>query len=122
VSRKKILLVDDTATVTALEKVVIGPGYDYVEARDGADAFQKALTHHPDLVLMDLNMPGTNGIEGLRQLKGDQATRDIPVIIVTTHRDEQVVSLCRSLGCADFLTKPIGRARLNELIRKHVGG
>src|SRR5262245_38663810 len=101
--KKKILLVDDTLTVTALEKIILGSGYDFIEARNGQEALDQARSHRPDLILMDINMPVKNGIEGLRDLKADQVTAHIPVIIVSTLGEEQSVVLCRSLGCADFV-------------------
>jgi CheY-like chemotaxis protein len=119
--RKKILLVDDTVTATMLEKLWLGESYDYVEARDGVEAFNKAKTDKPDLILMDLNMPVCNGIDGLRNLKAEKATADIPVIIVTTRSEASAADLCRSLGCADFITKPIDRDVLQSAVRRFIG-
>ena len=87
--RKKILLVDDTVTVTMLEKIVLGDGYDYVEARNGDEAMARARSDRPDLILMDLNMPVKNGIDGLRDLKSHPDTNAIPVVIVTTRSEAE---------------------------------
>jgi CheY-like chemotaxis protein len=116
--RKKILLVDDTVTITALEKLLLGSDYDYVEARNGEEAHACARTEAPHLILMDLNMPVKNGIEGLRSLKADPTTAHIPVVIVTTRSEADAVSLCRALGCADFLTKPIDGEQINATVRR----
>jgi CheY-like chemotaxis protein len=116
--RKKILLVDDTVTITALEKLLLGTDYDYLEARNGEEACAQARAEGPDLILMDLNMPVKNGIEGLRSLKADPATTHIPVVIVTTRSEVDAVSLCRSLGCADFLTKPIDGDQINATVKR----
>jgi CheY-like chemotaxis protein len=118
--RKKILLVDDTVTITTLEKLILGGDYDYVEARNGDEAFTLAFQEHPDLVLMDLNMPVHDGLEGLRRIKGEPATAAIPVVMVTTRSEQSSESECRSLGCADYLTKPIDQERLRATVRRLV--
>jgi CheY-like chemotaxis protein len=119
--RKKILLVDDTVTMTTLEKLILGDGYDFVEARNGAEAFERALADRPDLILMDLNMPVKNGIEGLKSLKAEPRTEQIPVVIVTTRSESDARELCTRLGCADFLTKPIDKELLKSTVRRFVG-
>jgi CheY-like chemotaxis protein len=115
--RKKILLVDDTVTITALEKLLLGREFDYLEARNGDEAVAQARAGKPDLILMDLNMPVKNGIEGLRSLKADPTTAHIPVVIVTTRSELDSISLCRSLGCAAFITKPIERDLINATVK-----
>jgi CheY-like chemotaxis protein len=119
--RKKILLVDDMVTITRLEKLLLGDAFEYLEARDGEQAFACAQANQPDLILMDLNMPVKNGIEGLRSLKADPATAPIPVVIVTTRSEADVFSLCRSLGCAGFVTKPIDREEINVTVKRLLG-
>jgi len=116
--RKKILLVDDTVTVTTLEKIILGADYDYVEARNGDEAFARALAERPDLILMDLNMPVKNGLEGLKRLKAEAQTAAIPVVMISTRSEKDAVALCHSLGCAGFLTKPIDRLLLTETVRR----
>ncbi len=120
--RKKILLVDDTVTVTTLEKIILGGDYDSVEARNGVEAFARALADQPDLILMDLNMPVKNGIDGLRDLKAEERTKHIPVVIVTTRGEATAQELCRSLGCAEFITKPLDRLQLQVLVKKLLDG
>jgi len=116
--RKKILLVDDMVTITVLEKLLLGDAFEYVEARDGEQALVCARAEKPDLILMDLNMPVKSGIEGLRSLKADPVTAPIPVVIVTTRSEPDLFSLCRSLGCAGFLTKPIDGEQLNATVKR----
>src|SRR4051812_23709729 len=118
---KKILLVDDTVTVTTLEKLILGSEYEYMEARNGAEAVALARASQPDLILMDLNMPVKNGIEGLRDLKADSTTAPIPVVIITTRGEADARDLCKVLGCAEFLTKPINRIELTETVKRFVG-
>jgi cyclic di-GMP phosphodiesterase len=119
--RKRILLVDDTVTITALEKILLGDEYEYLEARNGDEAFACACAERPDLVLMDVNMPVRNGIDGLRQLKAEGATAAIPVVMVTTRGEKSTEAECRSLGCADFVTKPLAQERLRAAVRRLIG-
>ena len=118
--RKKILLVDDTATVRILERAILGADFEYLEGKNGAEGVELATTHRPDLVLLDLNMPILDGVDALRQLKHDQLTRHIPVIIVTSEGDLAKKDRCRALGCSDFLAKPIDGMMLKEAVRRHL--
>jgi CheY-like chemotaxis protein len=119
---KKILLVDDTETIIALEKLILGSDFYYLEAHNGAEAFDKALITQPDLILMDLNMPVRDGIEGLRGLKANPRTMAIPVVIVSTRTEAHILELCRSLGCADFVAKPIESDQLQSSVRRILAG
>jgi CheY-like chemotaxis protein len=119
--RKKILLVDDTVTITAIEKAVLGECYDYVEARNGEEALRRAVEECPDLILMDINMPVRNGIDGLRDLKAEGRTAAIPVVMVSTITEEPTRQQCRQLGCAAFVNKPIDGNQLRSMVRRFVG-
>lgn len=119
-ARKKILLVDDTATVRMLERAILGNEYEYVEAQNGAEAVAVALVHKPDLILMDLNMPVKDGIEGLADLKRQRTTQHIPVIIITSESEPEKKERCLTLGCAEFLPKPLDKVRLRELVRRQL--
>ena len=116
--RKRILLVDDTMTVLTLEQVLLGPEFEFVTAKNGADALKSAVERKPDLILMDINMPVMDGVESLRQLKSEAATKDIPVVMVTTRGEAVNQEKCRALGCDEFLTKPLERDRLVETVRR----
>jgi CheY-like chemotaxis protein len=114
--RRRILLVDDTLTITALERALLGAGFDYVEARNGIEAHECARSESPDLILMDLNMPVAGGMEGLRRLKNDPSTARIPVVIISTEGDEETVAACHAAGCCEFLGKPIDAERLRSTV------
>lgn len=120
--RKRILLVDDTATVRMLERAILGTEYEYIEAQNGAEAVTQALSQKPDLILMDLNMPVKDGIEGLDDLKKQDDTRHIPVIIITAETEPAKKERCEQLGCAEFVSKPLDKTRLKELVRRHLAG
>ena len=119
--RKKILLVDDTATVRMLERAILGADYEYVEAQNGLEAVNQAMQKQPDLILMDLNMPVRDGIEGLRELKLEKSTQAIPVIIITSESEPDKRDRCLELGCAEFLAKPLDKTRLKETVRRFLG-
>ncbi len=119
-TRKKILLVDDTATVRMLERAILGTDYEYIEAQNGAEAVTLAAERHPDLILMDLNMPVMDGIEGLGELKQERRTQHIPVIIITSESEPFKRERCLQLGCAEFMAKPLDKMRLKEVVRRHL--
>jgi twitching motility two-component system response regulator PilH len=70
---------------------------------------------------MDLNMPVKNGVESLRLLKREATTAHIPVVIVSTRSEREAADLCKSLGCADFLTKPLDHELLTTTVRRLLG-
>ncbi len=80
-----------------------------------------AVREHPDLILMDIEMPRLSGIEACKLLKKNAATREIPVIFLTMRGEEKSVQEGRTSGCSEFLTKPVNEQKLAEVFRKHLG-
>lgn len=119
--KKRVLIVDDSSTVRLLERVILGPHYDLVEAVDGEDALAKAQAGPIDCVLLDVVMPKLDGFETCRRLRELEATRSLPVVIVTTHGEPSEVEKARTAGCTDYVTKPIDRQALLDKIRRLVG-
>jgi CheY-like chemotaxis protein len=120
--RKKILLVDDSATVLLMERMILAKSqYDIVEARDGQDGVEKALAEKPDLILMDVVMPRMNGFEAVRRLREQEATRTIPVIMVTTRGELESVESGYASGCSEYITKPIDGLELLTKVRSCLG-
>ncbi len=120
VSRKTILLVDDAMTIRKLARAMLGTDFDYLEAENGAEANVVAKQRRPDLIVMDLNMPVKDGIEGLADLKRDPTTRTIPVIILTSETEPHKRERCVALGCADFLRKPLDRTQLKSAVTRNL--
>jgi len=87
-------------------------GYTVVVALDGAEGLRQARTDAPDLILMDMSLPVIDGWEATRQLKADEAMRNIPVIALTAHAMASDEQKAREAGCDDFDTKPIELPRL----------
>ena len=120
--RKKILLVDDSSTVLLMERMILSKNeYDVVTARDGQEGVEKALAEKPDLILMDVVMPRLGGFEALEQLRLDDATREIPVIMVTTRGELGSVENGYAAGCNDYVTKPINGLELLTKVRSCLG-
>jgi DNA-binding response OmpR family regulator len=125
-SRKKILLVDDSATTLMMEQMVLrGQPYQIVTARNGREAVAAAVSEKPDLILLDVVMPEMNGFEACRRIREHEATRYVPIIMVTTKGEEQNVETGFESGCSDYITKPINGAELLTKVRGYldvVGG
>ena len=104
----KILVVDDAAdNVKLLACNLEDEGYAVATASDGPEALRLARTEHPDLMLLDIMMPGMDGTEVCRQVKADPELKDIPIIMVTAkHLDEDVVKGLDA-GADDYVSKPV---------------
>lgn len=119
--KKKILLVDDTETVLMFEKLMLaGLDFEIHIARNGLEALARVADRRPDLILLDIVMPGLDGIETCRRLKADPVTREIPVIMVTTKGEPERVEQAFVAGCDDYLTKPLDRLQLLAKVRSFV--
>jgi CheY-like chemotaxis protein len=115
---KRVLLVDDSETVIQFEKMILrGMGFDIATAKNGKLALQQIATQKPDLILLDLMMPDMDGIETLRHLKEMPEAQGIPVIVVTTKGDPELVKQAFEAGCDDYVTKPIDKTELLTKIK-----
>lgn len=117
-----ILIVDDVATNRILLKVMLTRAcYDSLQADSGAEALRLARQHNPNLILLDLLLPGIDGVEVCRVLKADPATRDIPIIMMTAHSDRDARMRALEAGADEFMIKShdemILPARIRSLLR-----
>jgi len=105
----KILIVDDSLTVRRIQKVTLNKiGYEDVEeAINGIEALWKLDNNKIDLVLLDYNMPEMNGYETLLEMKRNETLKNIPVIMVTTESEKEVVLKCLKAGARGFVVKPM---------------
>jgi two-component system, cell cycle response regulator DivK len=109
----KILLVEDNAmNRDMLSRRLLRSGYVVAMAVDGREGIAMAQVERPDLILMDLSLPGIDGWEATRLLKSDDATRRIPVIALTAHAMSSDRQRAIEAGCDDYDTKPIDYQRL----------
>ncbi len=109
----KILLVEDNEmNRDMLSRRLLKKGYDLVMAMDGEQAIEMARSESPDLILMDISLPGLDGWEATRRLKAMAETQAIPVIALTAHAMAGDREKCLEAGCDDYDTKPVEFSRL----------
>jgi two-component system, cell cycle response regulator DivK len=118
-----ILLVEDNEmNRDMLSRRLQRRGYDVIVAVDGEEGVARAKADGPDLVLMDLSLPGIDGWEATRQLKAAEPTRLIPVLALTAHAMAGDREKALAAGCDDFDTKPVDLPRLVTKIERLLGG
>lgn len=118
--KPKLLVVDDQAINIQVMHQVFGGDYQVFMATSGAQALALCKTNPPDLVLLDIVMPGMDGFEVCTQLKADEATDHIPVIFVTAHTDPAQETHGLSLGAVDFIAKPVNPAVVRARVKTHL--
>ncbi|MFZ0964497.1 MAG: response regulator [Terriglobia bacterium] len=112
--RRKVLLVDDSTTALLMEHMILKNrgDFDLINARDGVEAVDKATAEMPDLIVMDIVMPRMGGIEAMKQIRLNEATRHIPIILVTTRGEPETIETGYASGCNEYVTKPINGIEL----------
>lgn len=119
----RILIVDDSPTETyRFREILERHGHSVLEATNGADGVAMARAELPDLVLMDVVMPGLNGFQATRQLTKGDDTGHIPVVIVTTKDQETDRVWGKRQGARDYLTKPVDENLLLQAIATLIPG
>ena len=114
---KKILIVDDSPTERhVLNSLLTKAGYEVVSCDSGDDAIVKARLTMPDLILMDIVMPGLNGFQATRAISRDPDTRAIPIILCTSKSQETDKIWGMRQGARDYIVKPVNRDELLEKI------
>ena len=114
---RKILIVDDSPTERhVLNDMLTKSGYEVVASDNGEDAILKAKSLKPDLILMDVVMPGLNGFQATRAISRDPETRAIPIILCTSKSQETDKIWGMRQGARDYIVKPINRDELLEKI------
>lgn len=117
----KALIIDDSATVVAaLKKILKSAGYATLEAHDAESGLEIARGKHPDIIFLDIVLPGMNGFAALRSLRRDPLTRDIPVIMISGNEQATEQFFGSRIGADDFMKKPFSRlevfARIGRLL------
>lgn len=117
-----ILVIEDTDDNRQIVRDLLGSvGLVVVEAATGEAGLQLAAENPPDLILMDIQLPGIDGLETTRRLKTNPALRDIPVIAVTSYSMSGDEEKCRAAGCDNYIAKPFSPRSLLGLIQDHIG-
>jgi DNA-binding response OmpR family regulator len=117
----RVLIVEDHQTMRGAMRLVLEPEFEIIEAADGAVALDLIRRDPPDLVLLDLNLPGLSGTEVLDAVKSDATTANVPVIVVTAAGDEERERLTR-LGADGYFTKPFSPLALIRTVELALGG
>ena len=116
-----ILIVDDSRTAIAVLKKTLEPtGYSIISAANGEEGIDMAKRHQPDLILMDIIMPGLNGFQATRILRKESSTQNIPIIIISGNEQATEKFWGLRVGANGFLAKPVNRAELFHLLREHL--
>jgi len=109
----KVLIADDSRFQAQLLATYLRPkGFDFIFAADALQAWTAALRSSPELILLDINMPGGTGVEVLKRLRMSTRTQHIPVIVVSSEESPAIELKVRDLGAADFLRKPVEQDQL----------
>lgn len=119
---KRILIADDAEVFRHLEEGLLRIyGYEFVHAKDGAEAIKLAIEATPDLILLDVQMPVMDGVQALTFLKRDERTKAIPVVVVTTIGRDKDEEILKKGGADAFLTKPVQAQKLVATVRRLLG-
>jgi PleD family two-component response regulator len=119
--KKKILVVDDSRTALLVQEMLLRLTHRVLKASGGAQALRIAAEERPDLILLDVVMPEMDGFETCRLLRSMEATKMIPIIMVTTRSDTKDVENAFACGANDYVTKPIDYKELLSKVRRHLG-
>lgn len=118
---KRILVVEDQEDNRQILRDLLGSvGFEIIEAHDGLSAHPMAAAGKPDLILMDIQLPGLDGYEATRRIKADPALTAIPIIVVTSYALSGDEEKARLAGCDDYVAKPYSPRELLAKIRHYL--
>ena len=105
--RRVLVVEDDALNLELVRDILIAAGYEVLEAADGGTGMHVARAEHPELILMDLQLPGLDGLEAVRLIREDPSLREVPIVAVTAHAMKADDERARAAGCDGFVAKPI---------------
>ncbi|MGH2404839.1 MAG: response regulator [bacterium] len=118
---KRILIVEDQEdNRRILRDLLTSAGYELIEAATGEEGVTQAESHQPDLILMDIQLPGLDGYEATRRIKANPALKGIPIIAVTSYALSGDDAKAREAGCDDYVTKPFSPRELLKKVRGYL--
>ena len=119
---KTVLIVEDNElNMKLFHDLLEAHGYNTLQTRTGIEALQLARDHHPDLILMDIQLPEVSGLEVTKWIKEDDTISSIPVIAVTAFAMKGDEERIRQGGCEAYISKPISVAKFLETVRAYLG-
>jgi CheY-like chemotaxis protein len=118
---RTILIVEDYEDVrTCMKFLIESYGYEVVEAADGLEAIESFKDHFPDLVLMDVSLPGVDGLTATKAIRRFEGTSEIPIIAVTAH-GQRFYERAIEAGCNDLIDKPVDFDNLEPFLNQYLG-
>ena len=118
-NRRRVLVVDDDREIVEMTRLILeSGGYDVIPALSGEEALRSASRERPDLILLDINMPGMDGWETLKILKVDEATQAIPVAMFSIKLELRDKLQGLKQGAFDYITKPFSYDEILERVRR----
>ncbi len=121
-SHRKVLIVEDhKMNMRMFTDILEAHGYEVVQATDGEQGCAMAKEHGPDLILMDIQLPGMSGLQATEWLKRDEGLRNIPVVALTAFAMKGEQQAIRDVGCDGYVSKPFTIRGLVETVERHIG-
>lgn len=119
---KKVLCIEDNKTnMLLVSRIVEAEGYELVRAEDGPTALKLLEEMVPDIILLDVNIPGIHGLDVARMIKEDERLANVPLIATTANVLVGDKERCLEAGCDEYLPKPLDIRRLRQVMRDYVG-
>ena len=120
--KKTVLIVEDNElNMKLFHDLLEAHGYATIETRSGVEAVELARKNHPDLILMDIQLPEVSGLQVIRWIKDDETLKRIPVIAITAYAMKGDEEKIRQGGCEAYLSKPIAVVKFLETVRNYIG-
>jgi two-component system, cell cycle response regulator DivK len=118
----RILCVEDNPqNMRLVRKMLNNAGYDVIEASDGMSGLESALSEHPDLILMDVNLPDIDGLEVTARLRQTDEMRAVPIVALTANAMHGDRERCLGAGCTGYIPKPITKSELLNTVAHFLG-
>ena len=115
-----LIVEDDVMSMKLVTDLLQAHGYNTLHSVDGMDTLQIAREHNPDLIIMDIQLPGVSGLDHVKALKADKALKEIPILAVTAFALTGDKEKFLGAGCDDYIAKPISVPHFMELVDKLV--
>ena len=116
---KTVLIVDDEPAIVQLVRITLETArVRVIEAADGATAIDRAVSHHPDLILLDVDLPDLSGLDVCRRLKGEEAMAQTKIVMLTAAAQQDDIARGFAAGADQYLTKPFSPLRLLTLVEQ----